>query len=319
MKKRILLFTTVAAMGYLIFTSYATGPGIHGYDCTGAETGSGNPTGCSATGVACHGSVGSPTTGITVTLELDSAGVTTSSTATGTGHYKPGFTYTVKITGVNTTTNTLPKFGFQVCAIKGSTAVVSPINVGTLQSTGLPAGLQYTPGPGGSMGFIANVVEHSMSLSPTTGTGGNGTTYVESFTWTAPIAGTGTVSLWAALNAVNNVPPDVADAGDKWNTNHLILNEIVPSSVANVTNNINVSAFPNPVSNNLNLQFNNAQQGKYSIQVFDLSGRCISNESLELNSNQVTNINTGNWTPGLYQVVIQKEGISQIVRVVKNL
>ncbi len=317
MKKRILLFTAIAGISYLMVTSYTSGAGSHQYDCSGADvnSGSGNPNGCS-TGSGCHGTT-APTTGITVVLELDSAGVTTSSTATGTGHYKPGVTYTVKITGTNTTTNNLPKFGFQVAATMGATAATLPVDAGALQSTGLPSGVHYVAAPRTSSTFYASVVEHTTQLSPSSGTGGSGTVYVESFTWTAPVTGSGTVSIWGALNAVNNDGNN--SSADKWNVAQLVLNEISsPSSVTNVAKDMSVVTFPNPVKNELNLQMNNAVPGTYSFEVFDVMGRSVAKGNLDVNGmSDKTTINTSNWAYGTYNVVIEKGGVRQVAQVVK--
>ncbi|MBS1586169.1 MAG: T9SS type A sorting domain-containing protein [Bacteroidetes bacterium] len=213
MKKRNVTFFLALGISYLAFVSYKTGPANNGYDCTGAETGLGNPTGCA--GAGCHGNTA--TTGITLAVEVDTVG------GTPVTQYKPGVTYTIKISGTNTTANILPKYGFQAAVIKGSAAVQTPVNAGTLQQAGLPAGVAYRSASPGN--YVCNIVEHSSPLNPTTGTGGNGTTYVQSFTWTAPAAGTGTVSVWAVLNAVNN---DLTNSSaDKWNTNHISLTEMV--------------------------------------------------------------------------------------------
>jgi len=319
MKKKVLLLTATAGMFFLIMSSYTAGPGTNGWNCTGADanTGAGNPTGCAKSG--CHGSA--INTGITVAIELDSAGVTTSSTALGTGHYTPGFTYTVKITGTNTTTSTLPYFGFQVSATKGATAAASAsalVNVGTLQSTGLPSGLHYVAAPGSATSFYANVVEHSSPRPATSGTGGTGTTYVESFTWKAPASGTGAVSIFGVLNAVNH--NGGADAGDLSNVNQLVLNEgsSTTTSVATTTAQISVKAFPNPVKDNLALEINNAQDGGYTLTVFDISGRIIAADKMEVNGNSATHgINTSNWTPGAYRLVIEKDGARQVIPVIK--
>lgn len=220
MKKRNVTFFLALGISYLAFVSYKTGPANNGYDCTGAETGLGNPTGCA--GASCHGTTA--TTGITLAVEVDTVG------GTPVTQYKPGITYTIKITGTNTTANTLPKYGFQATVIKGSVAATTPVNAGTLQQTGLPAGVAYRSASPGN--YVCNIVEHSSPLNPTTGTGGNGTTYVQSFTWTAPAAGTGTVSVWAVLNAVNN---DLNNStADKWNTNHTTLTEMVTPAAAPV-------------------------------------------------------------------------------------
>ena len=220
MKKRNVTLFLIAGISSLALMSYKTGPALNGYDCTGAETGLGNPTGCS--GASCHGT--SATTGIAIAIEVDSTG------GVPVTQYAPGLTYTIKITGTNNTANILPKYGFQVCAIKGTVAAPTPVNAGTLQSAGLPAGVAYRPASPGN--YVANIVEHSSPLNPATGTGGNGTTYVQSFTWTAPAAGTGSVSVWAVLNAVNN--DNNNSNADKWNTNHVALTEIVVAGPAPV-------------------------------------------------------------------------------------
>jgi Secretion system C-terminal sorting domain len=302
MKKRILLVTAISGLIYLTISSYKAGPANNGYDCTGAETGLGNPAGCS-TGTGCHGT--SATTGITVAIELDSAGIPTT-------HYKAGMTYTVKIKGTNTTANTLPKFGFQLGVIKGTTAATTPLNAGTWATTGLPTSTRYSAASPGN--YVLNIVEHSSAIVATTGTGATGSTYVESLSWTAPVSGTGPISIWGALNAVN---ANNSESGDFWNTNHVTINEWVSTaSVATVVSGINLKAYPNPVANTLNLQIENA--GSYSVQVFDVSGKSIANQHIELNGGQSTNINSSDWAPGMYFVVVEKDGARQVVPVVKN-
>jgi hypothetical protein len=307
MKKRILLFTAIAGMCYLIFCSYQTGPGANGYECTGAETDGGNPTGCSAGASTCHGAPNNPTASIGVSIALDSAGIPMH-------YYTGGVTYKVKITGTNGSTDSLPRFGIQMGAIKGTTTSATPVNAGTWSST-TPANTHYTPA--GSF-FLVNVVEHSSPLLPTTGTGRTGSTIVDSFTWTAPPAGTGLISIWGAVNAVNF--NTVADAGDLWNTAHIVIPEGRASlSVASVAEDMNIKAFPNPTTGNLNLHLDNAQPGAYALQVIGLNGSTFVNQNIEVNSvSQATVINTGNWAPGLYSVVVEKDGIRKTTLVVKQ-
>lgn len=210
-KRNVTFFALAAGLTILTLSSYNTGPALNGYDCTGAETGLGNPTGCA--GGSCHGT--SATAGITLAIEVDTIG------GTPVTQYAPGITYTIKITGTNTTNNNLPKYGFQCGVIKGTAAAVTPVNAGTLQQVGLPGGVAYRAANPGN--YVVNLIEHTTRLNPATGTGGNGTTYVQSFSWTAPASGTGSVSVWAALNAVNN--DQTNSTADKWNTNHVILTE----------------------------------------------------------------------------------------------
>ena len=301
MKKRILLFTATLGMAYMIFSSHAAGPAHAGYDCTGAETANtafGNPTGCSTT--HCHAAAA--TTSIGVAIELDSAGVATT-------HYKGGGTYTVKITGTPTgTSNT--KYGFQLNALKGTASSTTNVDAGTWATTGLPAGTQCTPA-GFTTFTTLTCMEHSSALTMT------GSTFTEAFTWTAPVTGTGAISFWGAANFVNGNA--LADASDVWNTNMVIINEWpATSSVPNVMPNISLNAFPNPVSNNLSLQMDNTQAGTYTLQAFDMKGRVITTENIEVNgTSHTSNINTSNWLPGTYQVVVGKDGFNKVIPVIK--
>ena len=304
MKKRILLFTLIAGFGALTLGSWITGVGATaGFDCTGAETGLENPTGCYYNS-SCHHNGATP--GITLSIELDSAGVPTT-------HYKGGLSYTIKITGTNTTTNILPKFGFQVGVITGSTAVTTPANAGTFGT--VSGNIRNSPAISGY--YVVNIVEQLTRLSPASGTGGTGTTYVQSIPWTAPTSGTGTISIWSALNAVND--DSLASTLDHWNTNHAVIDEWPAiTSVANLFNNISVKAFPNPVSNNLQLQMDGATEGIYKIQVFDCSGRNIMNQNIDVSGNNAHAIvNMANWAPGLYNIVLIKDGSNKVIPVMK--
>ena len=299
MKKRILLFTAVLGMCYLVFSSHRTGPAAVGYDCTGAETAGtfGNVTGCGPS--HCHSS--SATTGIGVSIELDSAGVPTT-------HYKGGMTYTVKITGTpgSATSNVL--YGFQLNALTGSASSTNNVNAGTWASTGLPANT-HIAAPRATLTQLTTM-EHSDTIRMT------GTSFTESFTWTAPVTGTGVISFWGAANFVNG--SGTADPGDLWNTNHVVINEWSTLSVSTVANNISLKAFPNPVSNNLSLQMDNTQAGTYTLQAFDMKGRVITTENIEVNgTSHTSNINTSNWLAGTYQVVVGKDGFNKVIPVIK--
>ena len=293
MKKKILLLSIGGSLSILVLSSYHGGAGASGgYDCTGAETGLSNPAGCS-----CHGS--SATTTVLVNIELDSAGVATT-------HYKGGMTYTVKMTGSNS--SGLTKYGFQLGSINGSAAVTTPTNTGTWSTTSLPASTQYSPAQAGN--FVLNMVEQSATIS-TSGT------FSETFTWTAPTTGTGTISFWAVLNAVNG---NGGTSGDKWNITHVSIPEWVPGvSVQNVADNISINVFPNPVVNTMNIQLSNMQQGTYNLTAFDLTGRTVSNENFAVSGSEyAASINTNNWQAGIYQVVLSNDNMRKVVSIVKQ-
>jgi len=213
MKKKFILMPLIGALAYVILSSYAAGPGsVLGTDLTGA---SGTP-GCGGSGTGCHNATATASTTIGIQLYNGATLVT--------GGYVGGTAYTIRITGTQTSASasiSLPRFGFQVSVVKtGATST----NEGTLSAiTGTHLG---------TYGRI-NIVEHSAAIVATTGTGASGTTYVVNIPWTAPVAGTGSVTIYTALNAVNF--NGVADAGDLWNNTSQAIPEAAASGVSPIT------------------------------------------------------------------------------------
>ncbi|HET6225313.1 MAG TPA: T9SS type A sorting domain-containing protein [Bacteroidia bacterium] len=218
MRKSTFVYLVMLCGVTLIICSYAGGASSHNIEGTGAETGLGNSAGC---GQGCHTSA----TTTTINIELDSAGVPVT-------RYVGGKSYTVKLTGKNTSTTSLPEFGFQIGCIVGSTAVTTPTNAGSWIAP-FPTNTKYVAPKSGK--FVVGVVEQTAAIAATSGTGGNGTTYVQTFNWTAPAAGTGTISFWAVINAVNG---NNNDTGDKYNTGHVTITELTPVSTLKVSTSV---------------------------------------------------------------------------------
>jgi hypothetical protein len=290
-KLKVLKLAFLSCAGYLIICAYHNGPAANGYDCTGAETGLGNPTGC--TGGGCHAK--SATAGITVSIQLDSAG------GKSTNYYVGGGKYTIKITGTNTTSSTLPDFGFQLGVITGTTAVTTPTNAGSFPSP-YPTNTHYS-GPS-SGNYVVGVVEQSTQLKATSGTGGNGTTYVETINWTAPAKGTGSCSIWAAINAVND--NGNADAGDLWNLNHMTITEIIPSTtgVDNISVNDEMRVYPNPVSEHVTFALPTETEN-VTVALYDITGRLA--KQVTFSGKEVT-IEKGDMANGIYIYTVTSEG-----------
>jgi hypothetical protein len=291
----------------IVLSSYVEGPAIRsGWDCSGAESGLSNPTGCNASG-GCHSS--SATAGITVVLELDSAGIPVNG-------YRGGKTYTVRLSGTNTTSSSLPAFGFQVAAILGSTEQVTPTTAGTWGT----APVQTHIAAPRTNDYVLSIFEQSSAISATTGGGAHGSTYVDSISWTAPAAGTGTVSFWAALNAVNR--DGNADQGDLWNVTHLVVAE---DTVAQQVNGIavlpagDINVYPNPVNDLLNIQWNNSNSGTYTLSIYNINGQLITTEKNSLMGGLNTqSISTSAWLPGIYFVQVQSGDAARVFRIVKQ-
>ena len=292
MKKTTFVSLLAICAGSLIILSNSSGPASSGNgNRTGAETGS--SVGCAGGG--CHTS-GTTTT---IAIELDSAGVTTT-------RYKGGMSYTVKITGANTSTSSLPKFGFQLCAIKGSVGAATPISAGTW-NTPLPASTKLVA-PGA--GHLVTLLEQSARINATTGTGGAGTTYVQSFSWTAPVSGSGTISFWCALNAVNGS----GSGGDKFNTNHVVFQEWPLGTGVDFVrneNNFNLSLFPNPITTQINLVYKLEKASAVAIKLFDITGKMVldmQNGTVDAGEQRIT-ANTSALSKGVYFINLNVEGI----------
>jgi len=301
MKKKIVLFTLLAGVMSYGLSSYHAGPALNGYDCTGAESAcSGsyaNFTGCSNGG--CHGGATATST-ISCVIALDSAG------GVPTTQYVAGMTYTVTITGNNTSGDGNAYYGFQLTSIKGAASAATVSNAGTWATTGLPATTHIAPPT--SYTYL-NICEQSSKIAVT------GTTITESFVWTAPVAGTGTISFWGAANFVNG--DGSADRQDIWNTGSLVVTEEAPLGVATVVNTADVTVYPNPMTDLLNVAFN-AAEGNNGVTVYDLNGNLIATQAVTAGSNVAT-FATASWANGMYYVSVSNNGqVLKTISVVKK-
>jgi hypothetical protein len=298
MKNKFIVLNILAIVVFLIMCSYSSGPGSHGYDCTGAETGLQNPKGCTN----CHGTL--PSAGTNVSLELDSAGFSVD-------HYSPGMVYTVKLKGVNNSGATLPKFGFQISCIKGTNAMVTPINAGTWTAP-FPSGTHHQPPSSGN--FVASIVEHTLPQSASSGSGSTGSTYEKSISWTAPLAGTGSVSFWAAMNLVNG--NGGSDTQDKWNTAQLHIQERQDqTALAKISEDIHIGVFPNPARDQFSLNLHGLKPGNYTLTVYDLNGSIIADQSVEGGSDQTMDISM--WNQGCYKAVVRNDHFVKVISLLK--
>ena len=290
MKKQIVVFTAFAAIIYVSLSSYKSGPGLNGENRSGAQN---STTTCGGGG--CHGGTSANTS---VTITVDSTG------AVPVTSYVPGMTYTIVVNGSNT--SSLPNFGFQFTAVKGTAAAQT--NAGTFGAT-LPTGVRHTTAAqSGTLDFIEN---KQSIVAATAGT------YTASFTWTAPAAGTGNVTMYCTLNAVDGNGSE--NATDKSNNTSKVLTEQVPTSAASIDKTIAVKAYPNPTVNTLNIAISNVAQGTYHLSVVDLNGRKVESRMININSdNYALALNTSTWAKGSYFVHITNGTGMRVIPVVKQ-
>ncbi|MGZ4033537.1 MAG: T9SS type A sorting domain-containing protein [Bacteroidia bacterium] len=303
MKKSRLLYLCLLCVLSIIFSSYYTGVATtFGLDCTGAETAYGNTSGCSITG-ACHAHTPSQIW-INVNLELDSAGMPVT-------HYVGGMEYSLKLTGTNVSSDSLPYFGFQVSSIAGDTSAAFPVNAGTWTPP-FPAATHYSP-PQPTY-FNLGLMEQNPPHPVTTGTGTMGSTYEVAINWTAPVAGTGDVSFWGVVNAINN---NGHEDGDNYNNNHMIVREWpLPLGINESINSTDFLVYPNPVVDQLNLSFKLEKRSAVSIMIYDLNGKqvlFIQNTMMEEGIQNV-NKNIADLKKGIYLLVfnVERKSITKI-------
>lgn len=210
--------------------------------------------------------------------------------------YLPGNQYTARVI-INTQTGNPVRWGFQMIALKdaGNTDLdgfsdVNPNNykIATVNSTG------------------RTYAEHDNSS----------TSNIFNVKWTAPVAGTGNVTFYAAGNAVNN---NGQNTGDGASFSNLKLTEGSVSSTQNPdADRLGLRLWPNPIVAETNFYFNAPQAGNYRLAVHDLSGRMVweSTQTLPSGENHLA-ISAAGWDSGIYFASLTGNGVSANVKVVK--
>lgn len=278
MKKSILLFTTVAGFLYLSLSSNAGGASQNGH----AKA----KDGCS--GAGCHGAASTSVTSTIVVKEKSSGNTVT--------EYEAGVDYEVTVTGMGATPSDTA-FGYMARFVDAST---------------MQAGTFSNPSSGSKVQLVSggvSVVEHSSAIIDPSGT------FTATFDWQAPAAGTGDVSVNLAVNSVNH--NGTADAGDVFSTSSLTLTE-KNTSVGSIAGSIEVSTYPNPTQNVLNIDLKNAQSGTYQLTAYNIAGQVVANEEINVNGSATTQISTSTWKAGLYIIRLSKDGAQRSVKVLKQ-
>jgi Secretion system C-terminal sorting domain len=256
---------------------------------TGAPGDETNANGTPKTCVNCH-NVGPITATVGVTL-LETDGDTVTS-------YAPNTNYILRVK-VNGTGTTIQGYGFQMIPLKNS----NNTDIKGMSDFGGSTANNYK---------IATIQ--------------NGRTYAEhsnisakdtfNVRWKSPVAGTGTITIYASGNAVNG---NNGTGGDGAAFTTLVLNESSVSSAdeQNLVRN-GLQLFPNPVRHNANIQFDLRAAGQYQIQLFDLNGAVVWSSNMELGSGQQQiNIPMAHQSAGIYLAQITNGQQSASVKVLK--
>ena len=283
MMRSILLFTSAAFLGYLSLSSYKNGAAnAANIDRTGGPLSGGQTCGA----VGCHsGGAG------TVTGQIFVKDQTSGDTVT---QYLPGTIYQVVVSGSG---GSFSKFGFQVVALTSSNQ-----KAGSVKTVVAPVRKS-------NIGLI-EYVEHNTLIDP------SGGLYTASYIWEAPPSGAGQISFYGIINAVNN---NNSTSGDKPSAPFSTVLSEAPTSVSELSPNIRIAAYPNPTASNLRLKFEDAPRGRYTVSIFDVAGRKMYYEELEVVSgSEHVNIPSSGWVSGVYYTQVMKEGAQRMIPIIKQ-
>lgn len=296
MKKKILLFTAIAGMLTVTLVSYNAGP-------AGTLMVDGNRTGAVGSGT-CVASGCHSTTSATLGSFMKIVDKTTGWNVTTGFGYVEGHTYTITVNGTSPTNPPKTNFGFQACVLLDPSQKPTTVPI----ATNVLTAVRPTKATGSNDTIY--VVEHKQKMM---GLGGN---FNVDFDWPAPAVGAnkGSVKFWGIVNAVDN--DGTANAADQVSTTFSKVLANV-TSVQDVAANTNVTVYPNPLKDNMNIKLENAASGKYSITAFDMSGRKMMTDEFTYNSSVPFSYNTSNWPAGFYHVQLAKDGMTHTTSLIK--
>lgn len=225
---------------------------------TGAPGDEMNSNGTPKTCQSCHAT----SSAIQVTLDIEVRDLT----GNVVSEYTPGQTYEVQVT-LNSHGQTTPAgYGFQMLCLKA------------------PHGQ-----PGENWQAFSNPAENVRIAIASS----NGKQYAEHkgpstgnefvVEWTAPDAGTGTITLYACGNGVNL---NNNSGGDNAACNFMELDEAGVLSVETIEEPISISLFPNPVSDFLHIKIDSGESGVFDWRIFNPEGRLMKSGRFELSYNE---------------------------------
>ena len=261
--KRTILLAGLLTGACAILLSNARGPAASG---NGNRTGGPGSTGtCSS----CHSGGVLSNANITVRDKNDLSIVT---------KYKPGTTYRVDVSDMHPSNF---YHGFQVMVVG---------------SDNKQAGSFQNLGSDHQSRTVDNIVlvEHSTAIMQ------QGASFNTSFDWVAPAAGRGAINFYASINATNN---DGSVSGDAV-SNPLKLT--IPEdgvSVKDAEPKQQLTMYPNPVLNVLNIRPSITYSGDVEICILGLDGNRLLSSKLTAN-NDVVSIPVSHLPGGIYNVLI---------------
>lgn len=219
------------------------------------------------------------------------------SSNTPVSQYIPGRQYIARVT-VNPSTGTPAGYGFQMIALRDNGNIdldgFTDINPNNYKLTTISNGRTYAEHP-------------TMSASDTF-----------NVRWTAPAAGTGSVTFYAAGNAVNGNNNSSGDGAD-YTSLQLFEAGTLSNSQPIQEGPLSLQVFPNPCDVETSMSALLPYSGNFLLKAYDLSGNLIWSESAHnLASGAFTRrIQTEKWPAGTYYLQLSGNEILQTVKILK--
>jgi len=330
MKRSILLFGVLAGLFSITLSSFSSGEfaGLAGGGGNQNRTGNPTPSGYLAENDCSSGSGCHDATSSTAFLNFSLTDVSVTPNVPCEGIYMPGHKYLVSIKGAYSAepTPALPSFGFQ-CSVVGWATGSDRFHGGPPSvKRGSPADGVWNPfteniptqvdtflaGGAYCIENIATLTNHGSSSAPSS--------WEANFFWQAPDSAVAdTVGFWYILLAVDHDNTSAHDVTFIGPGNGVTFTNTMITGINKVFNNVSFASYPNPVKEQLNVSMNNLQPGIYDVNAFDMSGKRIFTQNLNVSSNNYnTHINTANWPNGIYQVQFTKDGGQHTIPIVKQ-
>ena len=275
--KFIYTFFGLVAFGLLALSNSS---GRASFSGQGATTAPGDGTVCSS----CHNG-GNYGASVNVRLKDKVSGETVT-------EYTPNETYDVEV--IVGTTTAPGGYGFQVIALKDT----DNSSVSTWANNVTPNTKFKTIG---SRQYFeqANVLPDSIMVSE----------------WTAPAAGTGSVTFYAAGNAVNGTG---TSANDQAVTNEFTFTESTTSTSSLTKMGIRMNTFPNPTIDVLNLSLEMNASKELTINIYNLEGKRMETQNVMTQSgdNQFR-FDVASYNSGMYFLEVADGANQTAIRFVK--
>lgn len=206
--------------------------------------------------------------------------------------YEPGESHTLQVS-ITAGEGTPAGYGFQAVALN-----TNDENAGNF---GFPSG-------GQQLVIFANNVEYMEHSTPST----NNTF---SMSWTAPQMGAGDVTIYAAGNATNG---DGMISGDGAMATSLTFTEGLILSTEDVGQLLDVSVFPNPAQEILNVKINSRASGSADLKISDVAGKTIHAEQFDiLQGENVKQVDIGDLNNGMYFISLSSDSETITETIVK--